>query len=326
MSSDGMIPEEARPDRFKKHLLEEGYAASTARSYARSVEKLISWMEAEGLGPAELGYSDLVAWTRQLKAEGAGDSPDNSDSSAGGYASSCGYARKTVNGYLRAARHWIDWLASKGVRDGNPARGLKVRGERKQVPGNLLDEDQLTDLYENHPRETLSERRDRVITGLVAFQALRKGELEALRPENVDLEAGTAHVPEKGRGKARKLQLRTEQIAPLMSYLKTVRPQLVEATLKAGGDEPDALLTSTGRSTDLGNVLQLWIGRLREQNPKVKNARQLRASRIVRWIRASGLRKAQQKAGHAHISSTERYREADLEGLKASVERHHPLK
>jgi len=326
-----MDAEWTRPDRFKKHLLEEGYAASTARSYARSVEKLISWMEAEGLGPAELGYSDLVAWTRQLKAEGAGES----DSSTGGYASSDsstgGYARKTVNGYLRATRHWMDWLGSKGVRDGNPARGLKVRGERKQVPGNLLDEEQLTDLYENHPRETLSERRDRVITGLVAFQALRKGELEALRPENVDLEAAVVDVPEKGRGEARRLQLRTEQIAPLMSYVQEVRPQLVEATLKAGGERPEGLLTSMGSGTSrsgtgLGNVLQLWIQRLREQHSKVEDARQLRASRIVRWIQASGLRKAQQKAGHAHISSTERYREADLEGLKASVERHHPLK
>jgi len=100
-----MIPEEARPDRFKKHLLEEGYATSTARSYARAIGRLLDWMDAEGLNPAELGYSDLVAWTRQLKA-------GESDSFTGGY------ARKTVNGYLRAVRHWM------GVRDGNPARGL----------------------------------------------------------------------------------------------------------------------------------------------------------------------------------------------------------
>lgn len=304
-----MDPEWTRPDRFKKHLLEEGYAASTARSYARSVEKLISWMETEGLGPAALGYSDLVAWTRQLKAKG----PGQSNSSRGGY------ARKTVNGYLRAARHWMDWLGSKGVRDGNPARGLKVRGERKQVPGNLLDEEELTEIYRNHPGRsssaTLSERRDRVITGLVAFQALRKGELEALRPEDIDPEAGAVDVPEKGRGEARRLELRTEQIAPLMSYLESVRPQLIAASLKAGGDRPEGLLTSMGSSTGLGNVLQLWIGRLREQNSKVEDARQLRASRIVRWIRAHGLRKTQQKAGHAHISSTERYRKADLEGL-----------
>jgi len=314
MNSPEGIPEEAGPDRFeeqcfKEHLLKEGYAASTARSYARSVEKLISWARADGLGPGELrkelGYRDLIAWAKELKAKS--------------------YTPKTVNGYLTAVRHWMAWLKDRGLREDNPAKGLKVRGERRRVHGHLLDEDELAEIYRSHPRESLSERRDQVLTGLVAFQALRRGELEALRPENLDLEAGIAHVPEKGRGEARRLQLRTGQIAPLMEYLEEVRPQLIEEALEAGGERPDALLTSTGKGTGLGNVLQLWTDRLRDRHPKVESAWQIRASRIAGWIRAHGLRKAQYKAGHAHISSTERYREADLEGLKASVERHHPL-
>lgn len=295
------------PESFRTRLLEEGYAASTATSYARSVRKLLCWMEAEGLGVGELRYVDLVAWARSLS-------------------SSSDYTPKTVNGHLTAIRHWMDWLGSRGVREGNPARGLKVRGERKRALGNLLDEDELTGIYRSPPRQTLSERRDRVITGLVVFQALRRGELQALRPEDVDLEAAVVDIPENGRGKARTLKLRSEQIAPLMRYLQAVRPQLVERALEAGGEKPEELLMSMGRSTGLGNVLQRWIDRLREQHPKVKSAHQIRASRIVCWIRSAGLRRAQRKAGHRHISSTERYREADLEGLKASVERHHPLK
>jgi len=307
MSSDSPDPEWIGSGRFEERLLEEGYAASTAESYGRSVRKLLDWTEAEGLGVGELSYADLVAWARSLTS---------SDS----------YSVKTVNGHLTAIRHWMDWLGSRGVREGNPARGLKVRGERKQVPGNLLDEDELTEIYRSHPRKTLSERRDHVLTGLVVFQAMRRGELQALRPENVNLEAGTVEVPDAGRGKARTLKLRSEQIAPIMSYLRDVRPKLIEATLKAGGDRPEGLLTSMGSGTGLGNVLQRWIDRLREEHPKVKDAHQIRASRIVCWIRAEGLRRAQRKAGHRYVSSTERYRKADLEGLKASVERHHPLK
>jgi len=301
-----MSSEEVGPDRFRKHLHQEGYAASTVERYARAVRKLLRWMEADGLGPRELrkelGYTDLVAWARSLN-----------------------HAPKTVNGHLTAIRHWMDWLSLKDVREGNPARGLKVRGQRQRALGNLLDEDDLTGLYESHPEESLSERRDHLITGLVVFQALRRAELQALKPENLDLEAGEIDVPDAGRGEERTLKLRTGQIAPLMEYLREVRPRLVQATLEAGGEKPEELLTSMGRGTDLGNVLQRWIDRLREQHPKVKSAHQLRASRIVLWIRSEGLRKAQHKAGHAHISSTERYREADLEGLKASVERHHPL-
>jgi integrase/recombinase XerD len=53
---------------------------------------------------------------------------------------------------------------------------------------------------------------------------------------------------------------------------------------------------------------------------------QLRHSRIALWTAEQGLRKTQYLAGFKRVSSAERYRQANLEGLKEQVAKYHPLK
>lgn len=55
------------------------------------------------------------------------------------------------------------------------------------------------------------------------------------------------------------------------------------------------------------------------------NAKQLRASVIVKWLRMYNLREVQYMAGHRYISSTESYQQSDMEGLKEEVNKFHPL-
>ncbi|GEM_PF-3189705 len=50
--------------------------------------------------------------------------------------------------------------------------------------------------------------------------------------------------------------------------------------------------------------LMFWVKR---KNKLVVNAKQLRASVIVKWLKMYNLRKAQYLAGHRYISSTEAY-------------------
>ena len=71
-------------------------------------------------------------------------------------------------------------------------------------------------------------------------------------------------------------------------------------------------------------MTQLMI-KVRKINPQVKNAKQIRASVITKWVKMYNLRKAQYLAGHRYISSTESYLQNDMEGLKEEVQQYHPL-
>ena len=64
---------------------------------------------------------------------------------------------------------------------------------------------------------------------------------------------------------------------------------------------------------------------LRRKNKLVVNAKQLRASVIVKWLRMYNLRKVQYMAGHRYISSTEAYQQSEMEGLTEEVNKFHPL-
>lgn len=63
---------------------------------------------------------------------------------------------------------------------------------------------------------------------------------------------------------------------------------------------------------------------LRKSHPNL-TAQQIRASVIVKWLKQYNLRKAQYMAGHRYVSSTEKYLQNEVEGLKQKIEQYHPL-
>ena len=68
--------------------------------------------------------------------------------------------------------------------------------------------------------------------------------------------------------------------------------------------------------------LMFWV---RRKNKLVKNAKQLRASVISKWLKQYNLRQVQYLAGHRYISSTEAYQQNEMEGLTEEVNKFHPL-
>ncbi len=55
------------------------------------------------------------------------------------------------------------------------------------------------------------------------------------------------------------------------------------------------------------------------------NAESLRKSVIVNWLKDFDIRQVQYMAGHGSISSTERYRAANVGELEEALKLHHPL-
>ena len=65
---------------------------------------------------------------------------------------------------------------------------------------------------------------------------------------------------------------------------------------------------------------------LRKKYPRYKNLQQLRSSTISLWVEEKNIVKVQYMAGHNSITSTERYKRANMQDLKKALDQYHPLK
>jgi integrase/recombinase XerD len=88
----------------------------------------------------------------------------------------------------------------------------------------------------------------------------------------------------------------------------------------------DQLILSIGGSCDLKSSLLHLFRNLKQFDPQVKNATQIRQSVIASWLNKYDKRKVQYMAGHRYVSSTEYYKQVDIDLLKRSVLEYHPLK
>ncbi|MFN6327725.1 MAG: tyrosine-type recombinase/integrase [Chitinophagales bacterium] len=188
----------------------------------------------------------------------------------------------------------------------NPTNLLNIRGTRKKILYKTLSIEELNDfidIYYNANRDNL---RNNIILSLLVYQGLKLSEWKAIKVNDIDLIKGTIFIAETRKSNQRKLLLQANQLGLLYAYMREK-------------NESDILLfTSTPE-------LQKWATKLRKLYPKFTDFKQIRTSIITYWIQTEGLRKAQYKAGHRYISSTENYLSNDLESLKDDISQFHPL-
>jgi integrase/recombinase XerD len=125
------------------------------------------------------------------------------------------------------------------------------------------------------------------------------------------------------------MQLEAHQVMDLYDYVLKTRNEIQEMRPKRKDQQPvksDRLFINEGGSHEhFSNMITQLMIKVRKINPSVKNAKQLRASVIVKWLKQHNLRQVQYLAGHRYISSTENYQHNDMEELKEEVQQFHPL-
>jgi site-specific recombinase XerD len=234
---------------------------------------------------------------------------------------------ETINTHLIAIKHYLNYLIEQEYITENIADGLKVRGGTKKVLQNLLDADELEDLYYSY--ETQSKRsnfyfkatakRNKVIVGLLVYQGLISNNFNRLKVDDINLQRGTIYIASTLRNAPRKLQLKPWQIMQFKEYIEEVLP-IIRKHINVYDDRLFPL------NTNQFNVLLFPIlNKLKEYNRKVTNNSNIRASVIVNWLKQYNIREAQEMAGHRHICSTESYKQDDLENLQKVIKSFHPL-
>ena len=228
---------------------------------------------------------------------------------------------RTLQSYIGNLKIYFKYLQEENYRSDNPIENINIKGTVRTVLGNLLTADELEDLYYSYQTKDndLARKRNKIIIGLLVYQGLHSKELQHLKEEYIELYKGKIHIPQTKRTNGRTLELKPWQLMEMMEYLQQIRPKIVPK-----GEEN--LFTSSYGNTNINNVIKKISEELKLINYNYQNAIQIRNSVIVNWLKIHNLRKTQVLAGHRYISSTERYKQDNLESLHEMINSFHPIK
>jgi integrase/recombinase XerD len=231
-----------------------------------------------------------------------------------------GIKTRTLQSYIGNLKIYFKYLQEENYRADNPIENINIKGTIKTVLNNLLTADELEDLYYSYETKDndLARKRNKIIIGLLVYQGLQSKELQHLKEEHIELYKGKIHIPQTKRTNGRTLELKPWQLMEMMEYVQQIRPKIVPK-----GEEN--LFTSNYGNTNINNVIKKISEELKLINYSYQNAIQIRNSVIVNWLKIHNLRKTQYLAGHRYISSTERYKQDNLESLHEMINSFHPI-
>lgn len=285
---------------FKEYLQQQEYRTTSIATYERFAQQFETWAQKENLESGQVRYQDILLYMKYCSTKK-------------------NYSQRTVQQTVIILGHYFDYLQESGQIENNPVKGIKVQGVKRKTLHHILEPHELHAIYHNYKTETLSQKKNKVIVGLLVYQGLKTEELDKLEVKDVKLKEGKVEIPGSSRSNGRVIQLEPHQVFDMYEYVMQVRPQILESTNQTGSK----LLVSTEGGVKVR--IDFLMKQLRKQNKKLKKADQLRASVIVKWLKQYNLREVQYLAGHRYISSTESYKQSEMEGLAEEVNKYHPL-
>ena len=299
---------------YKQYLQQRQYATKTIESNQQMLLGYLSWLDREGIEAENVENRDIMGYIQHCQKRGI--------------------ERVTIQRYLNAVKLFYDFKIMAGTMQINPVQGIQIKGIKRNKLHRILSPEELHRLYNNydpeyipqphgrHPIEhPLIEKRNRVMLGLFAYQGIQTKELYKLETGHIKVRAGQIEIPGTKRSNPRTLQLEPHQVLDVYDYMLEVRPQILQRSKQ----QTEILLVSPKGGGKISNYITAMLREVRRQGNTIENVQQLRASVIVKWLRMYNLRKVQYMAGHKYVSSTEKYRQNEMQGLQEEINQYHPL-
>jgi len=307
---------------FESYLQEIGQGENTIRQKSNYAGSFLKWIENEHLKAEDTKYNDLLSFIDYCKLE--------ADS------------KRLINCKLRSIRNYYEYLKTENPNISNPATNLHLKGEPRKIISGTIEFKELENLYQSFPpvgglkiTNTLREKRNKTILGLLIYQGITTEELKQLKPRHLKLKEGKIYIPGNRRRNSRILELKAFQILELNEYINETRPKIIELIGKPTPCRKpnkidkeiieNQLFISMNGSENIKNSLLHLFKDVQKINPNITNAQQIRQSTIIYWLKNHNLRQVQFMSGHKYVSSTERYQMDNLESLKDKLEKYHPL-
>ncbi len=284
-----------------EQYLQQHYAASTAAAYYKEINNFLS----NNPAAEKYTYQDLMQYIGQLR---------------GRYKNT-----RTLHRILSAIKVYYKYLCAAGQRKDNPAKNIKIKDKRSRdiQLQDLFSSAELEHLLERKERYHLHAIRNKVLTGLLIYQALQPKEIAALQLSDIDIKAGTIHIKASAKANSRTLSLKAQQVMLLYQYMAEARIQLLK------GKQHDFLIVG-GRGNvysadEISKHIKYSFRHL--YSPRKITATSIRQSVIANLLTQGGdIRVVQVFAGHRNPSSTEQYKQSNVSALKEQIQKYHPIR
>jgi len=283
-----------------ENYLQQHYSPDTIKSYKREIEIYLSnYPTAE-----KANYKDITNYIGLLR---------NRYSKA-----------STLNRLVSSIKVYYDYLCSEGIRNDNPTKAIKLRDQRTRdiQLQDLFTTEELENLLNRKERYTNLDYRNKVLSSLLIYQALQPREAEAVTIEDINLATGSIYIKSTYKTNSRTLQLKPNQILLFHQYITEIRIKLLN------GNTSNCLLIGIRGGAMSGEDITKHIKRsFKELYPNRKiNVQTIRQSVITNLLKqGNDLSIVQAFAGHKYPSTTQRYKQSEIETLKAAVNKYHPL-
>ena len=283
---------------FTTYLEAKRLSVSTINSYSKHIARFLNWLEAEEISAETFSYNDLLDFMRYCKTKGV--------------------TKPSVQMLLSVVRHYCNYLITQGKRNDNPATGVYIKGLTRKLPIGLLSVEEMEDLYKAYQVQLQVDSSKKIMLGLMIYQGLTVGEIMRVQSHHIKIQDGKIFIKGTKRSNERTLALQAVQIPTLQNYLQ--KNKFKEGSIFI---EPRKKEVS---ERNINNRIKYMFNQLKELNPKVINAKQIRSSVITEWLQKNNLRQVQYMSGHKYVSSTERYQLNNITDLQNQLAEHHPMR
>ena len=286
---------------FNQYLKRLEQSSNSIASCERSVNLFLNWMNKQAIQPEQGSYADVLAYMKYCQRNGT--------------------TQRTIQNYLNMIKHFYNHLIEQKQIEVNPVTGIKVQGVKRKSLYHIFKPEELHAIYNSYQDESLKGKRNKIMLSLIVYQGTKTEELNKLEVKDVKLKEGKIEIPGGLRSEGRILKLESHQVLEFYDYVNNTRKEI----LTKSEQQTDKLFVSIEGGDSLDSCIHRLMYWVRRKNKLVVNAKQLRASVIVKWLKIYNLRKVQYMAGHRYISATEAYKQNEMEGLTEEVNKFHPL-
>lgn len=289
---------------FKQYLQTQSLSKISIEKHLEEIKRYQTWVKQEQLDIHQVNYRELLSYIQEGKNKNI--------------------KPQTINIKLNTITKYYNYLIEEGIRTENPARKLRVKGTKRTILADRLKAAELQGIYHQYKelpntikpfreaKQEITHQRNLIIISLLINQGISTTTLKRLEVTHINFDKGEIYIPGSKRSNSRTLKLHPGQIIPLHTYVLQTREKL--------GLTDDYLF-----SRNTINIMNHLVPELKGMNPNIRNLEQIRASVIMNWIKHHSIRKVQYMAGHKYISSTEKYRQQDVESLQKALEQYHPM-
>ena len=285
------------PD-FRAYRQKKGYSEKSLKVQDCHINRFNSWCILQGIDPEMITYKQVLEFIDSERARGI--------------------LNQSIIREINSIRIYFDYLVRSGRAQHNVISRIRIRQRQNRILNNTLDQQQLEKIcrdyaelpkWDHRTKTSLRlHQRNVVILGLLIYQGITSGELAKLERSHVNLSEGNIYIPSTRKSNARQLKLHAGQVMTLQEYLNNT-------------NQDSRLFPGKKHSDMVASVIK----QVRRIHPEITDARQLRSSVIMNWLKIHNIRQVQYMAGHKSIRSTEQYRSQDLSNLTRQLKLFHPL-